>query len=221
MDKKVMRAMYGPSAAEVVLGAILSFAVGVVLAALYLVFKPVTTVNQLPPADKRVEGMVYYVQGTKNPAKGQQLLRKRQLFIEGSSVSLTEDELNTWMAASGEAPKKPAADATASLTTELNFRIRNGVLQIGFPCTLNLLGMTESVIIQMKGGFRKEGGVFVYEPSVFYIGSLPAQRLPILPGLLLKKIYSAQQLPEELVAAWKKLADVTVEDGTLKLAMPK
>ncbi|HTQ31980.1 MAG TPA: hypothetical protein VMI53_12285 [Opitutaceae bacterium] len=221
MDKKVMRAMYGPSLTEVVLGAILSFAVGVVLAALYLIFKPVEVVKQLPPADKQVEGMVYYVQGTENPAKGQQLLRKQQLFIEGSSVNFTEDELNTWMAATSGPPKKPAPDATASLTTELNFRIRNGVLQIGFPCTLNLLGISESVIIQMKGGFRKEGDAFVYEPKELYIGSLPAQRLPVLPGLLMKKIYSAQQLPEELVTAWKKLADVTIEDSTLKLTMPK
>lgn len=221
MDKKLMRAMYGPSVTEVVLGAILSFAVGVILAALYLIFKPVTVVNQLPPASKRIEGMVYYVQGTKNPAKGQQLLRKRQLFIEGSSIDLTEDELNTWMAASGGEPKKPASDAAASLTTALNFRIRKGVLQIGVPFTLNLLGMTESVIVQMKGNFQKENGEFVYAPTEFYIGSLPAQRLPLLPNLLLDKIYSNQQLPEELVAAWKKLKNVTVEDSTLKLTMPK
>jgi len=221
MNKKVMRAIYGPSLLEVVLGAILSFAVGIVLAALYLVFKPVDVVKQLPAPDKRVEGTVYYVQGTENPARGQQLLRKQQLFVEGSSISLTEDELNAWMAASSGPPKKPAQDATASLTTELNFRIRDGVMQIGFPCTLNLLGVTESVIIQMKGGFQKEGDTFVYRPSELYIGSLPAQRLPVLPALLLKKIYSAQQPPEELVTAWKKLADVTIDDSTLKLTMPK
>jgi len=221
MNKKVMRAMYGPSLLEVVLGAILSLAVGVVLAALYLILKPVKAVNELPPPDKQVQDMVYYVQGAKSYGQNQ-VLRKRQLFVEGSSIELTEDELNAWMGAnSPPPPKKPASDNTVSLTAELNFRIRDGMMQIGLPCTLNMLGMTESVIIQMKGGFRKEGDTFVYEPSELYIGSLPAQRLPVLPVLLLKKIYAAEQLPDDLVAAWKKLENVTIEGNTLKLTMPK
>lgn len=220
MDKKLMRSIYGPGIIEIVLGATLSLAVGVILAALFLIFKPVAVVNELPPPDKRIEGMIYYLQGTKDPYKGQQLLRKQQLFIEGTSVNLTEDELNTWMAGSGGAPKKPPADP-ATLTAEPNFRIRNGVLQIGIPCTLNLFGVSESVILQMRGGFQKEGGVFVYEPKEFLIGSMPAQHIPMLTGLLMKKIYSAQQLPDELVAAWKKLTDVAIDGSTLKLTIGK
>jgi hypothetical protein len=225
MNKKVMRAMYGPSITEVVLGAVLSLAVGVVLAALYLVFKPVSVVAQLPTLDKREEGMVYYIQGAKDAAQGQQLLRKQQLFVEGSSIALTEDELNTWIASNSAAPKKAAADSKAPAANEFNFRLLTengkGLLQIGFPCTLDLLGLSGSVIIQMQGTFVKEDDEFVYEPSMLWIGSLPLQRIPVLPAIVMKKIYSAQQLPDDLLAAWKKLENVSIDGHTLRLTMPK
>jgi hypothetical protein len=223
MNKKVQRALYGPGVVEVVLGAVLSLAVGVILAALYLVFKPVSVVPKLPPADKREEGMVYYVQGAKGEGKSGLLLRKQQLFLEGSSIVLTEDELNTWMASSNGAPKKPAdpKDAKAPAANELNFHLSKGLLQVGLPYTVDLLGLSGSVIIQTQGTFTKEGDVFVYEPSTIYIGSLPAQRIPVLLSLLKKKIYAAQELPEDLAAAWKKLANVSIEDNKLRLTMAK
>ncbi|HXA14569.1 MAG TPA: hypothetical protein VNW23_05535 [Opitutaceae bacterium] len=228
MNKKVLRSLYGPSLTEVVLGAVLSLAVGVVLAALFLTFKPVTVANELPAPDKQIDGMVYYVQGTKDADKGRQLLRKQQLFVEGSSITLTEDELNTWMAASSSAPKKPAADAKpgadappAVAANELNFRIHNGELQIGLPYTVDLLGLSGSVILQMQGTFVKQGDVFVYVPDKFFIGSLPALRIPLLSAFLMKKIYSTQELPDDLSAAWKKLTGVTIAGNTLQLTMPK
>jgi hypothetical protein len=220
MNKKVQRALYGPGIVEVVLGAALSLALGMVLAGLYLVFKPVSVVDKLPTEDKREEGMVYYVQGAKGEGQSGQLLRKQQLFLEGRSVVLNEYELNTWMASSNTAPKKPA-DPKAPAANELNFHISKGVLQIGLPYTVDLLGLSGAVIIQTQGAFAKEGDEFVYEPSTIYIGSLPAQRIPILLTLLKKKIYSAQELPDDLAAAWKKLANVSLDGDVLRLTMPK
>jgi hypothetical protein len=220
MNKNVQRAMYGPGIVEVVFGAALSLALGMVLAGLYLVLKPVAVVDKLPAADKREEGMVYYVQGEKGEGEGGQLLRKQQLFLEGRSVILNEAELNTWMASSNSAPKKPA-DPKAPAANELNFHLDRGVLQIGLPYTLDLLGLSGAVIIQMQGAFEKEGDEFVYEPSTIYIGSLPAQRIPILLTLLKKKLYSAQELPDDLAAAWKKLANVSIQGNVLRLTMPK
>jgi hypothetical protein len=220
MNKKVQRALYGPGIVEVIFGAVLSLALGVVLAGLYLVFKPVSVVDKLPAADKREVGMVYYVQGEKGSGQGGQLLRKQQLFLEGRSVVLNEYELNTWMASSNTAPKKPA-DPKAPAANELNFRISKDTLQIGLPYTVDLLGLSGAVIIQMQGTFAKEGDEFVYEPSTIYIGSLPAQRIPILLTLLKKKFYSAQELPDDLSAAWKKLANVSIEGSLLRLTMPK
>jgi hypothetical protein len=220
MNKKVQRAMYGPGIVEVVFGAVLSLVLGVLLAGLYLVLKPVSVVNQLPALNKREEGMVYYVQGAKGAGEGGQLLRKQQLFLDGRSVVLTEDELNTWMASSNGTPKKPA-DPKAPATNELNFHLSKGVLQIGIPYTVDLLGLSGSVIIQAQGTFAKEGDEFVYEPKTILIGSFPVQRVPMLMTLLKKKIYSAQELPDELSAAWKKLENVTIEDNVLRLTMPK
>src|ERR1035441_2232999 len=139
MNKKVQRALYGPGIVEVLLGAVLSVALGVVLAGLYLAFKPVSVVDKLPAADKREEGMVYYVQGAKGEGQSALLLRKQQLFLEGSSIVLTENELNTWMASSNSAPKKPA-DPQAPAANQLNFHISKGLLQIGMPYTVDLLG---------------------------------------------------------------------------------
>ena len=216
--------MYGPGIVEVVLSAVLSLVLGVVLAALYLVFKPVSVVDKLPAADKCEEGMVYYVQGEKGAGTGGQLLRKQQLFLEGSSVVLTENELNTWMASSTGAPKKQAEpkDPKTPAANELNFHLSKGVMQIGLPYPVDLLGLISgSVIIQMQGTFAKKGDEFVYEPSTALIGSLPAQRIPILLTLVKKKIYSTQELPDDLAAAWKKLANVSIEDNKLRLTMPK
>jgi hypothetical protein len=220
MNKKVQRALYGPGIVEVLLGAVLSLALGMILAGLYLVFKPVAVVNKLPTADKREEGMVYYVQGAKGSGEGSQLLRKQQLFLEGSSVVLNEYELNTWMASSNDASKKPV-DPKAPAANQLNFHISKGVLQIGIPYTVDLLGLNGAVIIQTQGTFVKEGDEFVYEPSTIYIGSLPAHRIPILLTVLKKKMYSAQELPDDLAAAWKKLANVSIEGNLLRLTMAK
>jgi hypothetical protein len=221
MNNKVQRALYGPGIVEVLLGAVLCLALGVVMAGLYLVFKPVAVVDKLPTADKREAGMVYYVQGSKGSSEVGQLLRKQQLFLEGRSVVLNEYELNTWMASSSNSTSKKPADPKAPAANELNFCIRKGMLQIGIPYVVDLFGLSGSVIIQMQGTFAKEGDTFVYEPSTVYIGSLPVERIPILLTLLKKKIYSAQELPDDLAAAWKKLEDVSIEGGLLQLTMPK
>ncbi|MDE3084713.1 MAG: hypothetical protein KGJ37_05775, partial [Verrucomicrobiota bacterium] len=69
--------------------------------------------------------------------------------------------------------------------------------------------------------FDRRGDEFVFEPSELYIGSLPVHRLPVLPGLLMKKILSSQQIPENLTAAWKKLRDVKITGDQLMLSLAK
>ena len=81
--------------------------------------------------------------------------------------------------------------------------------------------LSGAVIIQMQGTFAKVGDVFMYEPSTIYVGSFPVQRIPMLLTLLQKKIFSAQELPDDLAAAWKKLSNVSIEDTKLLLTMPK
>jgi len=199
----------------------------VVLAATHLILKPVETVGVLPKSP--VPGTVYFLEGSKDTNKGNTWLRKRQAFLDGQSIDLIEDELNTAVATPIEKPKggagQPASAATpppandALLTPgAVNFRIDGGQVQVGVPVKVNLLDAT--VIVQAAGGVVKKGDTFTFVPKVFYIGSCALDRLPIVEGLIMRRLFAAQGVPKELTDAWAKLANVSVEGKTLKLAMP-
>ncbi|MBI5382859.1 MAG: hypothetical protein HZA31_13250 [Opitutae bacterium] len=225
---KAERALHGPSWFEIIFGAALSVVLGVVLAATYLVLKPVISVKTMPK--EPVAGAIYFIEGSKDTSKGKTWLRKRQALLEGQSVVLSEDELNTILVTPTEKPKggagqpaptaanpAPASDALL-VPGPINFRIADGMLQIGLPVKVSLFDA--SVVIQAAGGFVKKGETFCFEPKSFYVGSCPVHRLPMVAGFVTKRLLAAQSIPSELDSAWKKLADVTVEPKVLKLAMP-
>ena len=227
MSKKLDRALYGPSWTEVIFGAVLSVALGAVLAAAYLVFKPVTQVKELPK--EPVAGMVYYIEGSHDSAKARRVAAKQKIFLQGGSVSLVEDELNiaamppTPTAAPGKAPAL-APEPTEFLSSgALNFRIRDDALQISLPVRVKyaLVGLDTTFLVQTRGTFTRQGETFVYVPETIYLGSCPIQRLPMMSGLVMKKFLGAQRFPADVVAAWEKLAEVSIEGATLKLLMPK
>lgn len=230
MSKKVERALYGPSWTEVTLGAVLSVALGVILAGAYLVFKPVTLVKEVPKAP--VAGMVYYIEGSHDGTKARRMAAKQKIFLQGGSVAVVEDEINLALipanvpAASGKpgaAPAKPEGESNEILTAGTpNFRIHDGVMQMSVPVQVkySLIGVDTSFLVQTEGTFVKDGDVFVYEPTTVYVGSCPVQRLPMVKGLVAKKFLNAQRFPPDLVAAWGKLAEVSIEGSTLKLSMP-
>jgi hypothetical protein len=231
MSKKPDRATYEPSWAEVILGATLSLALGVVLGAALLVIKPVTQVKELPKEDARVANAVYYIEGSRDTAKARQALAKRKAFAEGQSVSATEDELNSLLAAApapqpkpgakkdekAAPPPPPSAEMVSAGTP--NFRIRDGALQIAVPLTINALGLDHKLIVQARGGFERKADGFVFEPSTLYLGSCPVQRLPVIGGLVRSRVLAAQAIPEDIATAWKKAANVTIEGNTVKVAM--
>jgi hypothetical protein len=220
-------ALHEPSWAEVLIGAGLSLVVGVVLAVAHLVLKPVETVPFLPQPP--VAGQVYFREGSKDTNKGNTWLRKRQAFLDGQSIDLTEDELNTAVATPIEKPKGGAGQPASAAKTApaddalltpgaVNFRIDGGQVQVAVPVRVNLLDVT--VIVQAMGGVVKKGDTFTFEPKVFYVGSCAVDRLPIVEGLIMGRLFAAQGVPKELTDAWAKLANVSVEGKTLKLAMP-
>jgi hypothetical protein len=231
-SRKIDKAKYGPGWGEVIIGAVLSLALGAVLAVAYLVATPVAAVKVLP--NDRPVGTVYYIEGSRSANDGKQWLRKKQLFTEGSSVVLNEDELNAWITTetASPPPEKPAPGQKAAPTApaaagliELgppNFRIRDGLLQIGSKGTLNLdwFGLKRSIIVQVAGRFVKQGGVFVFAPEQFCIGSCPIHKLPGLGGFVFHRLLAKEKVPDDLADAWKKLADVSIEENTLKLTMP-
>lgn len=230
MSKKIDRALYGPSWVEVIVGALLSVVIGVVLAAVYLVTKPVATVKELPK--EPVVGMVYHLEGSKDATKGRTWVAKRQQLVAGQSVAVSEEELNAAIAGiNAPAPKKPGAKAEEPAPAPEakpgpfkpgtpNFRIRDGEVQISVPVTVNTFDLGLNVLVQARGSFEKHGDQFVFAPKTLLVGSCPVEKLPGVAGAALRQFLGAQAIPDDIASAWAKLANVSVEGALLKLDAP-
>ncbi|HEY9250941.1 MAG TPA: hypothetical protein VIO38_17490 [Rariglobus sp.] len=226
-NKKIERAINGPGFFEITLGVVLSLVLGVLLGALHLVFKPVEV--SAKPLEAPEVGKVYFVEGSVNSSKARQWMRKRQMLADGNSadVSFTEEELNAWMSSVGPHPQKPApASPAATANTELftpervNFRIREGVLQVGLLGKVTLLGLTRDLVFQTRGTFVQGANGFEFAPREFYIGSLPTHVVPGLAPMLIKRAIAAQELPVDLETTWRQLKLVAVEDASVRLVLP-
>jgi hypothetical protein len=229
-DKKIEKALYGPSMTEVALGAVLGLVAGVLAAGVYLVFKPVSPVKEMPAEDKVVKSMVYYIPGSESGAKsrGWQTKQKQIVSSPTFTVDLVEDELNAWantLAAPAPAAK-PGAPADAAKASgdgifnpgKPNFRVVDGdKLQISAKCVLNWYGLTQEVTVISTGTFTKSGDTVIYKAEKLYLGSCPVHMLPSLADPLMAHLISREKVPDEIRAAWAKLDSVTIEKGTLKL----
>jgi hypothetical protein len=236
--RKIDRALYGPSLFEVTLGALLSLALGVALAFCLLVLKPVEVVKELPKEEERQAGTVYFVEGAKDPARSKGWMRKRQMLIDGApgEVALSEEELNAWFSSGAPAkvekrpvPKaapgakgqpEPAEEPTEVLTLDVpNVRIRDSVFQVGIPGNLNLLTLTLPVVVQTQGTFAKGSEMWEFKPSTMYLGSMPLHRIPGFTDMLMKKLMHSNVVPEDAMATWKRVSDVSLDGKTLKLTI--
>ncbi|MFI5356578.1 MAG: hypothetical protein ACHQ4G_04510 [Opitutales bacterium] len=222
MKSKIDRAKDGPGWTEVIIGVVLSVTIGVVLAAAWLMFKPVEKVRELPK--ELATGKVYFVAGSNASSLGEQWTNKRQKFVDGTSVDLSEDELNA--AAASLAPavdgKTKGKEAPESLIKPgpFNFHLHDGQLQIASEVQVSIGSAKEKVEVFASGGFVRRGDHFVFVPKVFYVGSCPIARLPFVPGYVLRQLWANVPVPEDLTAAWAKLQDVTIKDAQLQLVMP-
>ena len=245
MNKKIDKALYGPGMIEVALGAVLGLLLGVLVACVFLMFKPVKVVKE--PPKEIVAGTIYYLPGSENNTKSRGWQQKQQSLMASGSVDLNEDELNAWAvamnpkaAAKPAVPAKPAtptkpgakpapapapvAPATAAAPAKfltagtINFRITAGKMQIGAKCTLSLFGVSQEMTVIATGGFRKSGEHFVFDPETVYVGSCPLHKIPGVTGPLLGKLAVLQPVSDEMRAAWDKLTAVSLEGSTLRLA---
>jgi hypothetical protein len=242
--KKTDKSAYDPGWGEVILGATLSVVLGAMLGALALVLRPVAQVKELPK--ESVKGVTYFLEGSRDSAKARQAEAKKKAFIAGQSVVVTEDEINSFVPAlppaapppgakpaakPGEKPKAPPTPpakgaAPAPASDEMlalgapNVRIREGVVQIAVPVTINVLGLDQRVFAIGSGTFVKKDGSFAFEPATLLLGSCPVQRIPFAAGLVAKKFLNASAVPADIAGAWAKLADVAVDGNALKLTMP-
>ena len=250
MNRRIYRAARGPSWAEVILGAALSVALGVVLGALFLAFRPVVAVKELPPEGERVAGAVYLLEGSRDPGKARLATSKKKAFIEGQSVTLTEDELNV-LAGPAPAPRPVAANAVKGAPANAKAPAPKAPV----PATAPKAGAApETPVDTFARGtpvFRlREDDVQIAVPitvNALGLGSIVVVRtngqftkqgeafayesgemyvgsLPVhrVPFLAAyaREQFYAQPVPDEVATAWKKLAKVAVVGSSLQLTMP-
>jgi len=225
-DAKIEKALYGPSMTEVALGAILGLVAGVLVACVYLVFKPVSQVKEMPPEDKILKSMVYLIPGSESGAKsrGWQAKQKQILSSPTFTLDLVEDELNAWantLTAPPPAPK-PGAPAGAPAPAgdgifnpgKPNFKVIAGnKLQISTKCVLNWYGLTKEVTVITTGIFTKVGDAVTFTAETLHLGSCPVHLLPSVGAPLMSHLIARTKVPDEVRAAWAKLDSVTI-DGT-------
>ena len=227
-DKKIEKALYGPSLTEVALGAVLGLVAGVLVACVYLVFKPVMPVKEIPK--EPVRGVIYFLPGGEASSKSRTWTDKQKQFIAGKSVTVVEDELNAWAVSAFAASATPASapkagDKPAASPSGLNgifnpgtpnFKISGGKMQIGLKCILNWYGLTKEVMVVSTGEMVKSGDTFVYSAQTLYLGSCPVHLLPVVAGPLASTLIEKKKAPDAVNSAWAKLTDVKIEGNTLQ-----
>lgn len=216
----------GSGLAGVIVAGALSCVLGVALCAAVLVITPVPTVKERPK-DAPAEA-IYYIPGSAERAKGGQWQRKEQQFVAGSAVNVVEDDLNLAIAAQtvapapkAEKPAKAGASATPpSPPQALNFRIRDGVFQIGAPVPLAQIGLSDTVPFQARGEFVRKGDQFVFDAREVYLGACPLHKLPGAADFVMKRLGASarEQLPPEFQAAWARVNSAVIEGDTLQLS---
>lgn len=218
IKQKIERQKSGPRMAEVVIAAVLGVVLGVAIAAVHLILQPVREVKALP--DDAPKGTVFYIKGSHIQANGAQWMRKRQLFLAQQTVQipLNEDELNAWISAT---MRKPNDKEPAVIKMDMpDFRIADDLLQVAVPTKLTVFGTEFPILVQTRGKFVNSADGPVFKPEAFYFGSLPVMKIPGVPGWLEAKFRASGAMPDEFIAAWKKLSDVRVIGRYLQLTMP-
>lgn len=212
------RTAHNPGWVEIVLGVVLSLLLGAVLAALFLVLKPVATVKEIPA--EPASDVVYYIEGTRDSGRARQASAKQRAFLQGEAIVLNEDELNALVAPSAAKPAPDAEAAPEAVTAGTpNFRIRDGLMQIGVPLRVSAAGVDQRVIVQAKGDFERRGESWVFAPTEMYVGSCPVQRLPFAKNFVMKKFMSGASVPEDFASAWSKVQEAKLEGSTLQLTL--
>lgn len=241
-DKNIQKALYGPSAFEVALGAILGIAVGIVAACLYFIFKPVEKVDKMPKDP--VANVVYFIPGKESTARSKGWQAKQKTFLSGGEVLVDEEELNAWGATLSEYkpvdPKKPVPPAKPAtppkagapgkpLEPEVveqqvffavgapNFSIRENRLQVAIIVHLDYYGVGSDVWVKATGRFNRSGDTYKFAPDEYYFGSCPLHLIPGAPEILTGRILPELKLTDETLLAWSKVSMITIEGDRLKI----
>ncbi|WP_404425770.1 hypothetical protein [Nibricoccus sp. IMCC34717] len=195
--------------------------VGGGLALFSLVAKPVEVLKKLP--DDAASRGTFYVPGERDATRGKLWSLKRRTLLQGQSgvVSLSEEELNSWFAsvARTDTPRDPKAPPPTWVLDGLNFRVTEGMLQVGLPITFNGLSEPMKIIVQSRGQVVPGAGRWYYRPTEFWVGSLPLHRLPGAIEYVVTRELDEAWVPAEALEAWKRVAEVSVGDKVVQVRM--
>lgn len=213
-----------PGIIEILLQVLLSTVVGALAAFIFLVIKPVETVNAMPAKEDRVEGIRYLVLGEASNAptvrnRWERLLENLENGAEtgGATITIAEDDLNHWASAKFAEPdedrKRSALGEIAP--TGLNFRIAEEQLQIFVNLDYQALGFGHIFPLEVQGSFVERGDEHRFKIDRVFLGQ---SRIPPIPGVrsfLLNRIRMSYPVPPALERVLKQADELNIEDRVI------
>ncbi len=202
-----------PTLAGVIIGAALSILLGVLVALLHLIFKPVEILKAAPK--EPVAGVRYYIEGGGAAAAGKAWERKAEALAGGrGEVGFAEGDLNAWAQETfkttpeAEEAKKTATFLLAPGTP--NLRLVGSELQIGVVADLIYFGTVNQLVFQARGGFEADGTGWRYAPEEVYLGCFPLHRVPPLLALVAGRFGAGDRLPPEVATVLAQATALTI-----------
>lgn len=207
-------------AVSMVFGAVASVAFGALIGGLLMALRPVATVAE-PPAEPEA-GVRYFLEGGRVAEKAGEWMRQRDILVAGpaADVMLNEHELNLWFA-TAIPPKPKGEEAVMSIwePQSVNFRVREGAVQVAARGTLTLFGLSTDIVAQARGSFMAGDVGLDYVPDEFYIGALPVHRFEPLKQWLFGLVARGQPVPPEAPEIWARVSLLSVEGEDIRLAV--
>lgn len=192
---------------------------GASLAVLSLAAKPVEVLKKAPTAEEIASGKVLYQAGERDGNRGRGWSAKRKAIFGGQPgvYTFTEEELNAWFSGALRTPPpaNPKAPKPDVVGEGINFRVADGLVQLGLPVQLNYFAEPMRVIVQAKGVFSSVEGRWCFEPREIWIGSLPAHRLPGFVSYVMSRQLDETWVPADALAAWKRVGEMAIDDRAI------
>jgi hypothetical protein len=196
--------------------------VGVLIAAVFLIMKPVNEVKRMPEEDDIRPG-VYYIEGKRSGIDGAGWVAKRNELVSELpfEFALNEQEFNQWSSLTfGERRKElmvEYGDAKIEPGIPL-FRIADDILQVGIPVEISGVGENRRIILQATGTFveEKDRG-YQFQPDKVYLGSCRVPNFRGISSRVVSGLTELMSIPEDVRTAWPTVTSAQVEGDVVKL----